>query len=390
MILSPVQLIAGIALLLFGGDRLVVGATRLAIILGISPLVVGLTIVALGTSAPELAVMIQSVFRGTADVGVGNVVGSCIFNFLVILGIAAFLQPLTVATRLIRYEVPVLIVICAGIWLFSTDGRIGNFEGLILLVILVMYLVWPVKRSTEESDKFPPVAIESLAQPVRRSWKDSLVAVGICLLGLGLLAIGSEWTVAGAVHVARAVGVSELFIGLTIIAGGTSLPELATTIAAAFRRNADIAVGNVVGSNLLNILAILGPAAAFAPAGLAVHPQLLRFDLPIVLELSVLSLPIFWSGARIDRVEASLFLALYAGYIAVLAGVATQSPGADMWMDVYVWAVLPAAILLSILWGLIPMVFRAKALKPAEVNPGVSANSTGSNLEEMVSSSRRE
>jgi cation:H+ antiporter len=390
MILSILQLIAGIALLLLGGDRLVVGASRLAMILGISPLVVGLTIVAFGTSSPELAVTVQSILRGTADLGVGNLVGSSIFNFLVILGIAAFLQPLTVAAPLVRYEVPVLIVISAGIWQFSANGKIENTEGLTLVLILVLYLSWLVSRSRRHPEEIPSEVIEELGRPVVRSWMKGLVAALLCLLGLGLLAIGSEWTVAAAVHLARAVGVSELLIGLTIIAGGTSLPELATTVVAAFRRSADIAVGNVVGSNLLNMLAVLGPAAAFTPAGLSVHPQLLRFDIPILLGLSVLCLPIVWSGARIDRVEASLFLALYAGYIAVLAAGATQSPGAEMWMDVYVLAVLPAALLLSIVWGLLPRVFQVKAVKPTKLNPPISANSISSNLEEILSSSRPE
>lgn len=381
MIIHVLQLVAGIALLLLGGDRLVIGASRLAIIFGISPLVVGLTIVAFGTSSPELAVTVQSILRATPDVGVGNIVGSNIFNFLFILGIAAFLQPLTVAARLIRYEVPVLIMISAGIWLFSLNGRIENSEGLTLVLILGIYLSWLLTRSRQKSEEFLPEIMAEVPPPLRRGWTAGLLAGALCLLGLGLLAVGSDWTVAGAVRVARALGVSELLIGLTIIACGTSLPELATSVVAAYRRSADIAVGNVVGSNLLNLLAILGPAAAFAPGGLSVHPQLVRFDLPTVVGLSLLGLPILWTGGRVDRVEACLFLALFAGYIAVLASGAVQSPNNEMWMNIYVLAVLPGALVLSLIWGLISKRRSVPPVAPADPWPGKPPIPTGRHTE---------
>ena len=313
------HLLGGAALLILGAEALVRGASRLASIVGISSLAIGLTVVAYGTSSPELSVSVYAALAGQADLSVGNVVGSNIFNVLFILGLSALVSPLGVSTQLVRFDVPVMIGVSALLVLLGADGFIGRGDGLILLLGVIVYSFFQVWLGRREKNA------EALAQfecrPPPRSTvysRDLGVNLFWVIAGLGLLVLGSRWLVTGAVHTARALGVSELVIGLTVVAAGTSLPEVATSVLAAWRGERDIAVGNVVGSNIFNILGVLGFSGIVAANGLSVSTSLLRFDIPAMIAVAVACLPIFFTGHRISRWEGFLFLAYYVLYVVYL------------------------------------------------------------------------
>lgn len=321
-------LIAGLALLVLGAEALVRGASKIAIIAGISPLVIGLTIVAYGTSAPEMAVSVIASFAGQADISVGNVVGSNIFNVLFILGLSALLSPLIVAQQLIRLDVPIMIGVSILMLVFGLDGTIGRVDGIILFTLAVTYTIFQIYQSRSESN--PEVQAEYSQeygqQPNAsdRSTKQLLINVGYILLGLVLLVLGSRWLVDSAVTIARAFGISELVIGLTIVAAGTSLPELATSVVASLKGERDIAVGNVVGSNIFNILAVLGLSGTVAPAGIAVSDAALGFDIPVMIAVAIACLPVFFTGNLIARWEGSIFMGYYIAYTVYLILASTQ------------------------------------------------------------------
>ncbi len=299
--------IPGLIALILGAELLVRHASALARLLGISPLVVGLTVVAFGTSSPELAVSVQSVWSGRTDLALGNSVGSNIFNVLFILGASALIAPLVVHRQLIRQEVPMMIAVSLLLWVLAADGGLGRGDGLLLTALLLAYTFLLIRQSrraaAEDGEQEQPV----------RHWGFHL-ALGAA--GLALLVLGSDWLVRAAVAVARELGMSEMIIGLTLVAAGTSLPEVATSLLAALRGQRDIAVGNVVGSNLFNILGVLGISASVAPADLRVAPALLAFDLPVMV--AVACLPIFFTRHLIARWEGLLFLGYYGAYVAYL------------------------------------------------------------------------
>jgi cation:H+ antiporter len=303
------MLAGGLAALIGGAELLVRGAAGLAKRAGISPLVVGLTVVAFGTSSPELAVSVAAAFRGQADLAVGNVVGSNIFNILFILGLSALITPLVVARQLVRIDVPIMLAASVVTALFVMDGRLSRLEALPLLAALGLYLVLQIRlgRSAGSAGE------QSGGRPAPLPLQLLMVAAG-----LGALVLGSRWLVIAAVAIARGLGVSELVIGLTIVAAGTSLPEVASSVVAALRGERDIAVGNVVGSNIFNLMCVLAGAAAVAPAGVSISPAALRLDIPIMLAASFACLPIFFTGHRIDRWEGGLFLGYYAAYVGYL------------------------------------------------------------------------
>ena len=314
---DPLLILLGLGLLVLGAELLVRGAARLAEAWGVSPLVVGLTVVAFGTSAPELAVSVFAALRGDggADLALGNVVGSNIFNVLLILGAAAVVAPLAVEQKLVRRDVPLLIGVSALVLGFAMDGRVGRAEGLLLALGIVAYTVHAVVAGRRES---AAVAAEYATAFAPAASPRQAPEAGRVVVGLVLLVLGARALVDGASGVARAFGVSELLIGLTVVAGGTSLPELATSVVASLRGQRDIAVGNVVGSCLFNLLAVLGLAAAIAPDGVRVAPGALAFDLPVMLAVAVACLPVFVTGHRIARWEGALFLGYYAAYLALL------------------------------------------------------------------------
>lgn len=311
----------GLGLLVLGAELLVRGAARLAAAAGVSSLVIGLTVVAFGTSSPEMAVSVKSAWQGQADMAVGNVVGSNIFNVLFILGASAAITPLLVAQDLVRRDVPLMIGLSVAVLLLALDGGIGRLDGIGLLLGLGVYSVWIVRASRRESRAVQAEYEQEFAPPARRSWPTDLLLV---VVGLGLLVLGARWLVDGAVEFARWLGVSEVVVGLTIVAAGTSLPEVATSILAASRGERDIAVGNVVGSNIFNLMGVLGLAGAVAPDGLPVAPAMAGFDLPVMIAVAVACLPIFAPGRMIPRWEGVLFLLYYGAYAAFLVLDATR------------------------------------------------------------------
>lgn len=310
--------ILGLTLLVAGAELLVRGASRLALSLNISPLVVGLTVVAFGTSAPELAISVQSAWSGQVDIALGNVVGSNIFNTLFILGISATITPLLVNQQLIRQEVPIMIGASLLLWALAADSVISRWDGLLLVTLLLIYMFMLVYQSKREATA---VRQEEPSPSVSNAptWEHHKgIQVLFILAGLCLLVLGAHWLVSAAVTLARELGMSELVVGLTIVAAGTALPEVATSILAATRGERDIAVGTVVGSNILNIFSVLGISACVAPDGLTVAPSLLSFDLPVMIAVAVACLPIFFTGHLISRWEGVLFLAYYVAYCTYL------------------------------------------------------------------------
>lgn len=306
--LNLLWIIVGIGLLLAGAEFLVRGSVRIALSLGLSPLVVGLTIVAFGTSSPEAAVSIWSSVTGQSGVAVGNVVGSNIFNILAVLGISAAIVPLSVSARVIRREVPLMIGASVVFWLLTLNGILGRIEGFILVALVVLYVTWLIRKGNATSPSTPePDRQDSIPQRSASMIVWNLLIAGI---GIVMLVAGSNRLVTGAAGIARLAGVSESVIGLTIVAAGTSLPELATSVVAAFRGERDIAVGNVIGSNVFNILFVLGMGALVTKEGLPIPDSICQLDVPVMLVVALLALPIMFSGSRISRGEDSCWQAI--------------------------------------------------------------------------------
>ena len=315
MALFIATLVIGLAALAIGADRFVAGAASLASTLRISPLVIGLTVVSLGTSLPELLVTTTAVIVGHSSIGLGNVLGSNISNICLVLGICALLQPLMVESKLFRLDYPALMVATVATWLMSSNRVITRFEGLVLLIGLALYLVLVIRSADEDTKKLLAPTNSSTQLTSRRKVFVQMIS------GLVLLLIGSQLVVWGGVGLGRALGLSELIIGLTIVAVGTSLPELATSIAGVVKKQHSIAVGNVVGSNLINSTAIIGIPSILKP--MEVEGVALLRDYPMVFLVSLALWPIFWSrrrgSGRVNRWEALLLLAGYLLYLRLLA-----------------------------------------------------------------------
>jgi len=335
--------IAGLFGLVAGAELLVRGASKLALSLGISPLVVGLTVVAFGTSAPEIAVAVGAVLDGRNDIAMGNVVGSNIFNVLFILGLAAVITPLVVHAQIIRQEVPIMIGASLLLLVLALDGRIGWSDSALLLGLLLAYVVFLVIQSRRENR----ASMDEYAQEFgsKGTW-DAHWAVQLLLIagGLALLVLGSGWLVSASVAFAQALGVSDLVIGLTIVAAGTSMPEVATSVMAAIRKERDIAIGNVVGSSVFNILGCLGIAGLVAADGLSVAPAILNFDIWVMLAVAFACLPVFISGREIARWEGVVFLAYYSAYTAYLIMVAQEHAALQPFSAVMMSFVLPITV----------------------------------------------
>ena len=319
--MTALQLLAGLAFLTAGGEALVRGASRLARLFGISPLVIGLTVVAFGTSTPELVVSLYASHRGNPDIAVANVVGSNIFNVLFILGLCAIIRALVVAPQILRQDVPLLIALSLTLWVMALDGKIELLEGLLLLALFTAYLIFVIRQSRRESRAVQEEYDEAYGSDgkqdtvTRSRWP---LQLGWVILGLALLMLGARWLVEAAITIARSAGLSEAVIGLTIVAAGTSLPEVSASVIATLRGERDIAVGNVIGSNLFNIFVIIGVSALLPAGGLVVHPGMVRFDLPVMVATAAACLPLFFTGRVIARWEGVLFLGLYAAYTAYL------------------------------------------------------------------------
>jgi cation:H+ antiporter len=289
--------------LVLGAESLVRGASKLALSFGISPLVVGLTVVAFGTSAPETTVSVSAVLTGQTDIAVGNVVGSNIFNVLFILGVAALIVPLRVDAQVIRQEVPMMIAASALLLLFVLDQQVSLFESVFLFVLLIGYTTFLVVQSRRQSAVVQSEYAAEIKPAEQSAWDAKLpVQIALVLIGLALLIVGSRWLVTAATGFARELGISELVIGLTIVAAGTSLPEVAASVSAALKGERDIAVGNVIGSNLFNILGCVGAAGiASGAAGLSIGAAVVSFDIWVMLAVAFACLPIFVSGREIGR-----------------------------------------------------------------------------------------
>ena len=309
MLLDLLALAGGLALLYFGAESLVRGAAALALRLGLSPLVVGLTVVALGTSAPELVVSVEAALEGRGGLALGNVVGSNISNVGLILGVSVLLRTAPVLPQLLRRDVPVMVAASVALPLLLLDGALGRAEGAVLAAALVGYVALTLWKARPGSEALP--AAEALPDPVGSAWRDAALTLG----GLVGLVVGGRFLVGGAVGIAEALGVSEAVVGLTIVAVGTSLPELATSVVASLRGEGDIAVGNVVGSNVFNVLGVLGLSAVASPLHRGAIGAL---DLGAMVLLAAVVVPLMWTGRRLVRWEGALLLGCYAGYLLVL------------------------------------------------------------------------
>ena len=309
MLMIAILIVGGLVLLFFGADWLVKGAVTMALHLGLSPLIVGLTVVALGTSIPEALVSVQATLDNQGGIALGNVIGSNILNIALILGLSALIQPLKVDSHLVKADVPLLVGASFMLIVLLEDFHISRIEGALLLLGIVFYVcgnIMTVKRTSPEEDK-----IEGMEIPEDPS-KNLLRNIGFLILGLIALAVGSEFLVSGAVDLARIWGLSEALIGLTIVSIGTGTPELATALMAAYRKTADIAIGNAVGSNLFNILFVVGLAGLVAPMD---ANGIKSSDLYVMFGLTILLLPTVWTGLVLDRKEGFLFLAIYVAYL---------------------------------------------------------------------------
>lgn len=343
----------GLAALVVGAELLVRGASRLALSFGITPLVVGLTVVALGTSAPEMAVSVQSAYSGQVDIALGNVVGSNIINILLILGLSALITPLIVAPQLIHQEVPIMIGASVLLLGLALDGSIGRWDGALLFGLVAVYTVFVVRQSRKENKAIQEEYEKELARGAGSRWdRHWSVQLALIAAGLVLLVAGSNWLVDAAVAFAKYVGVSELIIGLTVVAAGTSLPEIATSVIAALRGERDIAVGNVIGSNIFNILAVLGLSSLVAPANLTVAPAMIHVDLPVMIAVAIACLPIFFTGNTIARWEGALFVCYYIAYTAYLILAARHHETLTSYTLVMTTVVLPLTVttLLVVSW----------------------------------------
>lgn len=358
-----VILVSGFVLLVIGAEILVKGASNIARVLRIPPLIIGLTIVAYGTSAPEMAVSILSSFAGQSDIAIGNALGSNICNILLILGVSSLVSPLIVSRQVIRSDVPIMIGVTVLLLLFGLDGTLGRMDGIILFVGGLVYtfsLIYQSRQPPEdlETDEF----IREYGSPSSSSVMIWLRQLAYIIGGSTLLVFGSRWLVDAATDIARTFGVSELLIGLTIIAFGTSLPELATSVIASFRGERDIAVGNVLGSNIFNILAVLGVAGIVAPDGIVVSETVIELNAPVAIAVAFACLPIFYSGYRLDRWEGLLFVLYYLAYISYLVMDAIDHDSLPVYRTVMLFFVIPITVITLVTVGIRELHSRRKKI----------------------------
>ena len=351
-LMTFVYIVAGLVLLVAGAEVLVRGAAKLAAQFGIPPLIIGLTVVAFGTSAPETAVSVQAALDGSGDLAIGNVVGSNIANVLLILGVTALIAPLLVSRQLIRLDVPIMIGASLVTWALAWDGSLSRTDGALLFAGILAYTAFLIitslreKGIAAEDDEFAAeFGLDETPKPY--AW---LINLALIAAGLALLVSGSNFLVEGAVTLARALGITELVIGLTVVAVGTSLPELATSVMAAIKGERDIAVGNIVGSNIYNLLCVLGLASLVSPQAISVAANALAFDFPVMIAVAIACLPIFFNGYSINRWEGVLFVGYYALYTVYLISNSSGAPWLGAFEQAMLTFVLPlTAITLLVL-----------------------------------------
>ena len=344
MLTHALFFLLGLAALVIGAELLVRGASRLALSVGISPLVIGLTIVAFGTSTPELAVSVNAALSGFPDIAIGNVLGSNIANVLLVLGISALITPLIVHEQIIRQEVPIMLGASVIFVAMALDGNISRTEAGILFALVVFYTIFLIVQSRGASrqtiDNF-----EAEMPPDARWDRHWSVQIALIIVGLVLLVFGANWLVDSATVFARAFGLSDLIIGLTVVAIGTSMPEIATSTIAAVRGERDIAIGNIVGSNVFNLCAVLGLTGLLAPGGIPVSDAARHFDLWIMLAVAFACLPIMLTGREISRWEGGVFVCYYVAYVAWLVLAAQHHAALEAYSGVMLGYVLPLTVI---------------------------------------------
>jgi cation:H+ antiporter len=317
LLVAILLIVAGFALLVAGGETLLRGAVGLARLVRLTPAVIGLTVVAAGTSVPELAVSVIAAMRGSADITVGNVVGSNIFNITVVVGLAALIRPLAIGGNTIRLEYPALALVTLMALVASQDGVIGRLDAVLFLTAYVLFTIYMLslvrgQMNQDELTEYHAEVRELGAARGPRAW----ASLGLLAGGVALLTVGAQAAVSGAVGLARLLGLSERVIGLTIVAAGTGLPEVVTSMVSSYRGRDDVAIGNVLGSSLFNILGILGLSALFRP--LAVHPGIVHSDNWWMLGITLLLFPLMYFGKRVSRRDGVVLLGAYGTYLAVL------------------------------------------------------------------------
>jgi cation:H+ antiporter len=328
MLTSAAWFLAGLGALVVGAEVMVRGGGTLASRLGVNPIIVGLTVVAIGTSMPELTVGVVSAAEGSGALAVGNIAGTNIANLLLVLGLSALLLPLTIEIRTLRFELPVMAMAALLLWALAADGVLSRLDGLILLVGAIVYTLVLIRTARRESRE---VATEFAAaytanragHVVPATDRRTILHVGMMLGGIALVVLGAEWLVDAAVGMARGFAVSDAFIGLTVVAIGTSAPELVTAIVSTLRNERDIAIGNLLGSTIYNILLILGITCLVPTHGLPLPPSLVRIDIPIMVTVVLVCMPIFISGRRVHRAEGAAMVVAYLSFLAFV--LATQT-----------------------------------------------------------------
>ncbi|HAI10950.1 MAG TPA: sodium:calcium antiporter [Phycisphaerales bacterium] len=347
--IAIIQVICGLVFLLAGAELLVRGASRLATSFGMSPLAIGLTVVAFGTSSPELAVSLNAAWTDQYDVVIGNAVGSNIFNILIILGLSSMIIPLAVHQQIIRIDLPIMVGISSLVWWMLADGFLSRIESAILVFGAVMYTLLTLRLSKNESESVKIEYAQAFEMP--RTTPRRGRSVLLIVFGLAMCVLGSRWMVAGAITIAKFAGLSELLIGLTIVAAGTSLPELATSAVAAIRGQRDIAVGNVIGSNIFNLLGILGLTGLIGPSLIPASSQVLQLHLPVMVGVSVVCLPVLLTDYVISRWEGVLFVVFYVSYVMYMVLLNQQHSFAIPLGNFLIWGMLPIA-LLAVVWSI--------------------------------------
>lgn len=321
MLFNLFLIAAGLAALFYGADWLVKGAVRIAQALGVPALVIGLTLVAFGTSMPEFIVSMTAAFRQNSDIALGNVVGSNVANIGLILGVVGLFFPIFVNSQVLRREVPQMLAISLIVWFFAWDGQIAQWEGVLLFIgvlLFTYYSYYTARRATRTDAELATVAeIEEFIESEGDAPANVNFALesGRAVLGIIILMLGAQWLVEGATFIARTFGISELVIGLTLVAVGTSLPELATSLVSALRKEDDISVGNIVGSNIFNLLAVLGGTSAVRAVNVDIVSR--TVDFPVMIGFSLVLVPLFWNG-KMARWQGALLLLAYVGYCAYL------------------------------------------------------------------------
>ncbi|MBS41646.1 MAG: sodium:calcium antiporter [Nocardioides sp.] len=344
--MTILALLGGLVLLVSGGETLVRGGSGLGRTLGLSPLVIGLTVVALATSAPELAVSVDASLRGSPGVAVGNVVGSNITNVLLVLGVAALVLPVAVGRTLVRVDAPVMLALSALFWLLVLDGTVGRWDGVLLVVLVLVYLGWSVRVARRApAEGVEQSAGDAAEEPARGPAVDALLVA----VGVAMLVVGARLLVGAATELATAWGLSDLVIGLTVVAIGTSLPEVATSVVAALKGQPDLAIGNVVGSCTMNLGLVMGTTAVVAPAdGVPVEASAVNFDVPFMVATALALLLVSATQRLVTRREGAVLVAYYVAYVAYLLLASADHDALGAFSTVMLGFVVPLTVVAAL------------------------------------------